>query len=94
VDVPQEWQRLESSVRRLLDEHADYRSRLESAEARVRELESTIEQVSVGTLDPQALTEEVERLRDENRQLEARVAKAAAKVRALLSKIQFLEDDR
>jgi predicted RNase H-like nuclease (RuvC/YqgF family) len=92
--TPPEWDRVELGVRRLLDAHAALRTRVRGAEARVRELEGTVEELRSGALDPLTLNEEVSQLREQNRELERRLEAGRAKVRALLSRLQFLEEDR
>ncbi|HET9981998.1 MAG TPA: hypothetical protein VFQ38_00355 [Longimicrobiales bacterium] len=90
---PAEFGRLEDSVRRMLEEFTALRRRAAQAEARVRQLEGTVAQLSGGAFDPEALLGRVHALEAENRQLRARLDTAAAHVRRLLARINFLEEE-
>ena len=91
---PGEWKDLELSVRRLLDRHEEYRQRALQAERRVRELQSSLEAVSRGELDPDAMAHEIERLRNRNLELDARLEEARAVVHRLRDRLGFLQEDR
>ena len=91
---PPEFDRLELAIRRLLDAHDGWRRRARAAEARVKELESALQEISTGRIDPISLSEEVERERQRNRELNERLAQARATVEKILTRIQFLEEGR
>lgn len=86
--------RLELTIRRLLDEHAAMRSRAEKAEARVREVEGQLQQVTQGELDPVALAAQVGVLEQRNRDLRTRMDTAHAAVERLRARLQFAEEER
>lgn len=88
------WDRLELSVRRLMDEHDAWQRRALAAEKRVRELEIALDDVSAGRLDPLAATHRADSLERENRQLARRMNNARVAVQRLLDRIQFAEEDR
>src|SRR5690606_21463337 len=73
VRVPAEWDRLELSVRRLLDDHERVRERERAAERRIQELETLLREVTGGGLDPVALNARVAALEAENRELVRRL---------------------
>ncbi len=91
---PAEWEGLESSVRRLLEEHQALRRRAAAAEQRVRDLEAALAQLGSGAVDPLALQARTRELEAENRALQARVDDAAERVRRLLARTNFLEEER
>jgi len=91
-DRPAGWDRLELAVRRLLDDYDDQVRSRAAAEVRVRELESTIEEISKGELDPIVLRERVDELEAENRELRERLEKARAKIERIMARLDFLED--
>ena len=88
------WDRLELSVRRLVDEHETWRRRALIAEKRVLELEAALRDVSAGTLDPVAVSDRAEVLERENRQLNRRLRHAHDTVQRILNRLQFAEEDR
>jgi hypothetical protein len=88
-----EWDRLELGVRRLLDEHGDWRRRALAAEQQLRAAEATLADVS-GGLDPAELSAEVERLEARNAELVDRLERARAHVNTILTRLQLLEEDR
>lgn len=92
--VPPEWERLELSVRRLLDDYETWRRRAREAEARIEELESTLTRVSSGSLDPVALGDRVKELESENVRLRGRIEAAAEHLRRTFARIQFIEEER
>jgi hypothetical protein len=94
IALPPELDRLELTVRRLLESHDAVRRRAEAAEARVRELEGAVQDLSGGRIDPVALGEEVARLEERNRTLEERVAQAHAAVLRMMARLQFTVEDR
>lgn len=89
-----EWDRLELTIRRLLDEHDAWRRRAGAAEQRVRELEAALNELSTGNLDPLALSEQVRSYERDNRGLVKRLAQAREAVERIQSRLQFLEEDR
>jgi predicted RNase H-like nuclease (RuvC/YqgF family) len=91
---PAEWDRLELSVRRLLDEHGTWRRRAQAAEQRVRELEATLADLSSGRMDPVKLEERAEAFERENRALHERLAQARETVERIAARFQFAEDDK
>lgn len=91
---PTEWEAMEASVRRLLDEHKALRRRATAAEQRARELEAALAQLRSGGVDPLALQARTRELEDENRALQARLDDAAERVRRLLARTNFLEEER
>jgi hypothetical protein len=88
------WDRLELSVRRLMEEHDAWQRRALAAETRVRELEAALADVSAGRLDPLTATNRADSLERENRQLARRMNNARIAVQRLLDRIQFAEEDR
>ena len=90
--VPAEWDELELVVRRLLDQHAQWRRRAAEAEARVRELEKALDDYSSGRVNPLELGERLERLEAENRDLRERLESARGSVDRILGRLQFMEE--
>ncbi len=91
---PPEWDALELYVRRLLETHEALRRRTQTAERRVRELESALGRVSSGALDPLELSERAATLERENRELIDRLARANALVARIAARLNYLEADR
>lgn len=91
---PPEWDALELSVRRLLETHDALQRRTQTAERRVRELESALGRVSSGALDPLELSERAATLERENRELIDRLARANALVERIAARLNYLEADR
>lgn len=89
-----EWNGLEVAVRRLIDARDAWRRRALEAERRVCELESALDDVLSGKLDPVELTQRVEALASENRALRERVVAAREKVRGILQRLEMLEEVR
>lgn len=94
VRRPAEWDQLELAVRRLMDEYQQWKRRALAAEARLREVEATLREVSSGALDPVALTERIEALEAENRDLRNRLGRARETIERILARLQFLEEER
>lgn len=94
VRLPPEWDRLELAVRRLLDEHAAARRRLDQSRRRVAELEDTVRQVASGVIDPAALTARLDALEEENRALRERLAQAHGIVARIMARLRFIEEER
>jgi hypothetical protein len=88
-----EWDWLEMSVRRLLDDHEAWRRRAELAERRVRELESALREVATGKLDPMALAEHARTLEEQNRDLEQRLQQARESVQRIMARLKFAEEE-
>lgn len=91
--VPEEYDRLERRVRRLLDDTAGFRARARVAEDRVAELERTMRDVSSGDLDPLQLRHAVQRLEQENVELRGRIQRAQDRVRKLVARFEFLREE-
>lgn len=100
ADAPErtqvDWQRLETSLERLLSEFDALRSRSSHAEDRVRQLEAALRNnsTSAGELDPVALANRVHLLEQENRFLARRLDRARESVKRISARLQFLEEDR
>lgn len=91
--LPDEYLRLERSVRQLLDDVAGFRARAQVAERRARELERTLRDLSSGDLDPVRLKESVRRLEEENRELRRRMVHAQDRIRRLVARFDFLREE-
>lgn len=91
--LPEEYARLESSVRRLLDELAGCRRRAEAAEAKVAEAAKTLREMSDGALDPMKLREGLRTLEGENEELRRRMVEAQDRVRRLVARFDFLREE-
>lgn len=92
--IPPDWTRLEDVVRRLLDDHAEWRNRAERAEHRLAELEATLRENSAEGLDAVRLAERVETLRRENEDLRRRLSGAREAIERIMSRLRFLEEAR
>ena len=88
------WARLRHAVEALLTERDGWRMRALGSEARVRELEAALRDVSSGGLDPMVLNNRVQVLEQENRFLARRLDRARESVKRISARLQFLEDDR
>jgi predicted RNase H-like nuclease (RuvC/YqgF family) len=88
-----EWDGLETAVRRLFEHNDALRERVEDAEARIRELELALRDVSAGRVDPVALAERVEALETENQQLNERLDRARHSVQRILARMRFVEEE-
>jgi predicted RNase H-like nuclease (RuvC/YqgF family) len=91
--LPDEYVRLERSVRRLLDEMAGYRARAQVAEGKASELERALQDVTSGALDPMKLRDGLRRLEEENRELRRRMVQAQDRIRRLIARFDFLEEE-
>jgi len=89
-----ELDRLESTVQRLLLAHDALKRRAEAAEARVRELERAVQDVSTGRVNPVDLAKDARRLEEQNADLRARIDQAQQAIRRLLTRLQFVEEER
>jgi seryl-tRNA synthetase len=89
-----ELDRLELTVQRLLQAHDALRRRAEAAEARVRELERAVQDVSTGRVNPVELAEDARRLEDQNAALRARLDAAYRAVHRISARLQFVEEER
>ncbi len=89
-----EWDRLELSARRLLQEHADFRRRARRAEARVGELEGALREVAHGTIDPVDLQKRLQNAERENTELRRRLSEARERVRRIIARLRFLDESR
>lgn len=91
--LPEEYLRLEASVRRLLDEAAGYRARAHVAEQQAKELERTLRDLSSGALDPLKMKEGLRRLEEENAELRQRLVAAQDRIRRLIARFDFLREE-
>jgi hypothetical protein len=92
--TPPELDHLELKIRRLIDSHQMWEKRAQAAEARARELESAIQDLSAGRLDPTALAEEVRLLEKRNASLVDRLSRAQAAVDRMMARLQFTAEER
>ena len=92
--TPPELDHLELTIRRLIDSHQVWEKRAQAAEARARELESAIQDLSAGRLDPTALAEEVRLLEKRNAALVDRLSRAQAAVDRMMARLQFTAEER
>lgn len=92
--TPPELDRLELTIRRLIESHELWEKRATAAEARIRELEGAIQDVSAGRLDPVALGEEVRLLEERNSSLQDRLLRAHAAVERMIARLQFTAEER
>lgn len=92
--TPPELDHLELTIRRLIDSHQVWERRAQAAEARARELESAIQDLSAGRLDPTALAEEVRLLEKRNAALVDRLSRAQAAVDRMMARLQFTAEER
>lgn len=93
-DTPSELDRLELTIRRLIESHQQWEKRAVVAESRVRELESAIQELSAGRLDPTALAEEVRLLEQRNESLTDRLTRAQSAVERMIARLQFTSEGR
>ena len=93
VALPEEYERLEKAVRRLVDEVAGYRARAQVAERRATELERALRDVSSGALDPLKLRDGMRKLAEENRELRHRMVQAQDRIRRLIARFDFLQEE-
>jgi hypothetical protein len=92
--APAEFDRLELTIRRLLEAHDAWRDRAHAAEARVAELQAMLDGMKEGRFDPVALAEEVRSLRAGNGALRERLQRADETVQRMLARLQFVEEGR
>jgi predicted trehalose synthase len=92
--APPELDRLELKVRGLLDAYDAWRRRAEEAEARVRDLERAVRDMSTGGLDPVALADQVRVLDERNDALRQRMQQAEEAVQRMLARLHFVEEER
>lgn len=92
--TPAELDHLELTIRRLIESHELWQKRATAAEARVRELEGAIQDVSAGRLDPVALAEEVRELEQRSASLQDRLVRAHAAVERMMARLQFTAEER
>lgn len=91
--LPEEYRRLEASVRRLLDEAAGFRARAQVAERRAGELERTLRDLSSGAIDPIKMKERLRKLEEENSELRRRMVGAQDRIRRLVARFDFLSEE-
>ena len=94
ASTSEELQHLGSALRRLLQDYDQLRTRATNGEARIRELESALRDVSSGGVDPVALNQRVHALEQENRFLARRLDRARESVKRISARLQFLDEDR
>ncbi|HEX6132595.1 MAG TPA: hypothetical protein VFZ24_01355 [Longimicrobiales bacterium] len=92
--TPSELDRLELTIRRLLESYEALQRKAAAAEVRVRELEGAVQELATGRLDPVALAEEVRALEQRNAALEDRLTRARASVDRMMSRLQFTAEER
>ncbi|HEX2166853.1 MAG TPA: hypothetical protein VHG09_06395 [Longimicrobiales bacterium] len=92
--IPSELDRLELTIRRLIESHQQWEKRAVAAESRVRDLEGAIQDLSAGRLDPTALAEEVRVLEERNESLADRLTRAHAAVERMIARLQFTSEGR
>jgi predicted nuclease with TOPRIM domain len=92
--MPEEYNRLELAVRRLMDRYEYWRRRAETAERKVQELQGTVKRLSSGGLDPVELQKRTDDLAAENAKLRGRMTQAYDRVRTLVERFDFLEEER
>jgi predicted nuclease with TOPRIM domain len=80
-------------LRRLADELAGFRARVQVAESRAAELERVLKDVNTGALDPLFLRERIRELDRENRELRHRMVQAQDRVRRLITRFDFLREE-
>lgn len=91
--LPEEYLRLQATVRRLLDQVAGYRARAQVAEERATELERTLRDLSTGALDPVKMKEGLRKLEAENQELRRRMVAAQDRIRRLVARFDFLREE-
>ncbi len=91
--LPEEYLRLQATVRRLLDEAAGYRARAQVAEQRATELERTLRDLSSGALDPVKMKDGLRKLEAENQELRRRMVSAQDRIRRLVARFDFLREE-
>ena len=91
--LPDDFVRLESSVRDLLDRLAGYRARARTAEEKNAELEKTLRDMSSGALDPMKLRTRLRQLESENEELRSRMVAAQDRIRRLVARFDFLREE-
>jgi hypothetical protein len=92
--TPPELDRLELTVRRLLDGHETWRQRALTAERRVAELQATVRDLASGGIDPVALAERVSTMEAQNRALKERLDRGHEAVQRMLARLNFAEEGR
>lgn len=92
ADLP-ELDRLERTIRRLLDEYDGLVARVGAADNRVRELELALRNVSAGLIDPVSLAERTRELEAENQDLVDRLKRARESVLRILARMRFNEEE-
>ncbi|MBR9989344.1 MAG: hypothetical protein KFH98_06270 [Gemmatimonadetes bacterium] len=93
-DTVPELDRLELTIRRLIESHESWQKRAAAAESRVRDLETAMQDVSAGRLDPVALAETVRTLEQRNESLAQRLTLAREATDRMLARLQFTAEER
>lgn len=91
--LPEDFGRLESEVRKLLEQLAGYRARVATAEEKNAELRKTLRDMSSGALDPMKLREGMRTLESENEELRRRMVAAQDRIRRLVARFDFLREE-
>jgi len=91
--LPEEYWKLEATVRRLLDEAAGYRARVQVAEQQAADLEGTLRDMSSGALDPVKMKDGLRKLEAENQELRRRMVAAQDRIRRLVARFDFLREE-
>lgn len=92
--VPPELDRLELTIRRLIESHQSLEKRALTAESRVRELETAMQDLSAGRINPVELAEEVRVLETRNASLLDRLTRAQEAVDRMIARLQFTTEER
>lgn len=87
-------QNLDGAVGAVLAELGRLRERLAEREARVREVESLLAEMSAGEESPARMRRRLDHLEAENAELRLRLDEGREGVERLLAKIRFLEEQR
>jgi hypothetical protein len=92
--VPPELDRLELTIRRLIESHEAWQKRATAAESRVHELETAMQDVSAGRVDPVTLAETVRTLEQRNESLVERLNLAREATDRMIARLQFTAEER
>ena len=92
--IPPELDHLELTIRRLIESHDTWSKRATAAETRVRELETAMQEMATGSLDPVAMAEDVRTLQESNAVLQDRLIRAHAAVERMMARLQFTAEER
>jgi len=93
AELPEEYARLEESVRRVLDQVAEHRAEAREAQDRAEALEETLKGMKTGSLDPVKMREGLRKLESENQELRRRMVQAQDRIRRLVARFDFLREE-